>query len=532
MASTQENSSLIGLARSISVGVILCTLTALLIGSMYYKSDTRDEGKHYKFGERVLTGKIERAHIGEMPGMAIYPLVDQLFDYTFMEPVLEPLKGVTPARLFAVLLTVVLGLLIFHWSEQLYGTASGLFSLSIFALAPTVLGHGKLITPDLPSALLVTGTFYALWRWSTTTQVTTFAFFTFLISLAQCVKHSCILLFPISIILIVYTFFRKSELRSFGQFFRITFLLVTVPIITINALYLLDGDFVPLSEVGFQSVFMQEFIEAAGISDWTLPLSSDFLYGLDQVKWVSENGHSYGKIVLLGERMQGGGSGFENYFPIAISYKFPLAILAIFALTTIALFTELIRGTFDSENMTLILQRNELYLLFPAVAYFFYFHFYNGAQIGVRYLLIFLPLVYILAGSLIPVLTTILKQSRFTYAIPASLIALLALDTLSHYPHYIAYFNSRVSGPLESYTILADSNSDWNQGRFLLDQFLRQHPDVTFNPYEDTSGTGIVAISDLLGITAPEERFAWLRDYHEPIDHLAHCYLIYDLQNH
>jgi len=67
-------------------------------------------------------------------------------------------------RAMIALLSAALGGLVFIWSREIFGTAGGLLSLAIYAVSPTVLAHGALVTTDLVSALFFTAATYALWK--------------------------------------------------------------------------------------------------------------------------------------------------------------------------------------------------------------------------------------------------------------------------------------------------------------------------------------------------------------------------------
>lgn len=57
------------------------------------------------------------------------------------------------ARGMIALLSVGLGALVYGWSRRLFGAAGGLLSLALYALSPTMLAHGRMVTADLAAAL-------------------------------------------------------------------------------------------------------------------------------------------------------------------------------------------------------------------------------------------------------------------------------------------------------------------------------------------------------------------------------------------
>jgi len=98
------------------------------------------------------------------------------------------------------------------------------------------------------------------------------------------------------------------------------------------------------------------------------------------------------------------------------------------------------------------------------------------------------------------------------------------------------------------YTILADSNLDWGQNRYYLQQYLKRNPDVLFlncsdGRFEIVDGKQfvgveskkniirvVVEVNSLVGITSSAEVFKWLKQNKTPVDHVAYSYLVFELE--
>jgi hypothetical protein len=97
------------------------------------------------------------------------------------------------------------------------------------------------------------------------------------------------------------------------------------------------------------------------------------------------------------------------------------------------------------------------------------------------------------------------------------------------------------------YTILADSNLDWGQNRYYLQQYLKRNPDVLFLNCNDGRfeiGDGkqfvgveskniirvVVEVNRLVGITSSAEVFKWLKQNKIPVDNVAYSYLVFELE--
>src|SRR5579885_2374934 len=57
------------------------------------------------------------------------------------------------ARVPAILVTVLLGALVFVFTRKHWGPRAALFAVALFSLEPTVLAHGRVVQTDIPSAL-------------------------------------------------------------------------------------------------------------------------------------------------------------------------------------------------------------------------------------------------------------------------------------------------------------------------------------------------------------------------------------------
>lgn len=109
------------------------------------------------------------------------------------------------------------------------------------------------------------------------------------------------------------------------------------------------------------------------------------------------------------------------------------------------------------------------------------------------------------------------------------LVAYLMISALSYFPYYIPYFNEIVWDKTQTYKYLSDSNLDWGQGKFYLEQYLSKHPDAVYSPDHVQAGTLVVSGSDLVGILENPNKYAWLRDNFKPVTTVAYAYFVYKI---
>jgi hypothetical protein len=105
----------------------------------------------------------------------------------------------------------------------------------------------------------------------------------------------------------------------------------------------------------------------------------------------------------------------------------------------------------------------------------------------------------------------------------------LVVSVLSYYPQYLAYFNEFVWDRKTAYQYLSDSNLNWGQGKYYLQDYLSEHPDAVYEPEKIQSGLIIASPDDLVGVTDDPQKFAWLRENFKPVGTVAYVYLVYDV---
>jgi hypothetical protein len=64
------------------------------------------------------------------------------------------------SRLPILLLSLLLGWMIYHWTKELFGTKAGLLALSLYAFDANILGHNHYVTTDLGIAAFLFFAFY------------------------------------------------------------------------------------------------------------------------------------------------------------------------------------------------------------------------------------------------------------------------------------------------------------------------------------------------------------------------------------
>ena len=239
-----------------------------------------------------------------------------------------------------------------------------------------------------------------------------------------------------------------------------------------------------------------------------------FIQGIDWVYHDDAAKITSGNIYLLGELRRE--QGFPGYYFVAFIFKEPLGLIALLCFSAVIF----IRGI---RTSTLI--RKEIFLLVPIVFFGIYFNFFFNTQVGIRHFLVIYPMMYVFIGRIAPNLE---KQPATIKAFAITIMASIAISTLSYHRHYLSYFNELVWDRKMAYKILADSNLDWGQSQRYLEDYLLDHPESIFQPEQPTPGTIIVGVNNLVGVFSKGyTQFEWLRKNFEPIDHIGYSYLVY-----
>ena len=91
----------------------------------------------------------------------------------------------------------------------------------------------------------------------------------------------------------------------------------------------------------------------------------------------------------------------------------------------------------------------------------------------------------------------------------------LVVSVLSYYPHFIPYINELVWDRSRAYQVLADSSLVLDQNLWYVRRYLRQHPEVVFEPDAPMAGT-LLGAGRAVRRAVFVERFRSLRENFEP----------------
>lgn len=487
---------------------------------------TRDEDKHYQYGENILAGDSTRFDDSKMPVSALNALPAKLAELTGNERIIRIGSRFYIARSVTILFSCFVAFLVFYWARALYGFTAAIFSLLLYVLDPNIIAHSQLVTTDIYAVGTVAFSFFRLWKFANKRTWQNGLWCAFALGISQLAKYTAIILFPLFLIaLMAFDLSAWSRAmhddKSVGVFIlryiKYGIVAVLVSILIINVGFLFNHTFTAFGDYTFSSRFFQDVQNRnLFLNQIPVPVPYPYLQGIDLIRFNEQTGSSYGNIYLLGQVSLL--DGFPGYFIVASVLKLPIATQAILMLALVVYFFRKDRkmGFFN----------NEIFILLPVAFFTIYLNFFYNTQIGIRHFLPVFSLLYVFSGSLF------IEWRDFSVvqkSLSWGLIMYLFISAFSYYPYEISYFNEIVWNRTQAYKYLADSNIDWGQSENELWGYISNNPEAVYQPGKIQSGQIIISVNDLVGITIDPGKYAWLRDNFEPDDTIAYAYLVYNI---
>jgi len=466
------------------------------------------------------------------------------------------------ARLAGVGLGVTLLVLLYLWARSLHGAAAASITLTLAAFCPTLLAHAPLVTVDAGGALFLLGAACACWHALRAPSPGRAALAGAAVGLAVVAKFTALVLLPL---LPLWWFLaRRARLGRAPRPLRAAAAGVAAFLLVVHAAYQFRAPLSPLGSFRLHSGLAGAVARVLPAAT-PVPLPASFVRGLDGQMLDLEQAEMPNYLNGSWSRQ-----GWWYYYPQALLQKTPLAL---WGLAAAAIGFALVRwrrgegaaasgpppgGGADAPARGLagwMISTLAVTLLAGAL----------GARldIGIRYLLPLLPLLYLLlGGALAPAVRG--RQGRVVVLL---LLAAYAGVVVAAFPGYLPFFNSLAGGTQGGWRYLANSNLDWGQDLAGLARYLderRSHApvylayfghldparygiDYRLPPDHPVAGLYAVSVNLLLGmpyvvvdqgrwalfgddLTRPQNRLAWLRA-REPLARIGGSIWIYEVPN-
>jgi Dolichyl-phosphate-mannose-protein mannosyltransferase len=482
------------LARTALAGVLLALMSGLLVTSSLHKKLVYDEYDNLAYGYRVRTlGPLPPLNGQRMPILVLNAL-------GCPEPCKEADVNATEGRRLLVRLPTMafalgLGIFLYMWTREWAGAGAALLALALYALHPSFLAHGKQVTSDVQAAFFTVAAAYAVWRMFRGRGDPRILLATAALASAGALvsKYTSVLVFPM--LALLWLVERRGRVTRRDCLGAAAY--VALAVLFLNAAYLFQGTLRRADSYNWKSQRLQVLRHVPV----PLFLPRTFLLGLDFSYYVQEQPDvGRGNNYVLG-RLDTNGVWYA--FPLMVLLKTPLGFFGLLALATRAR-PPAIPGA--------------AWVWLPFGLFLAFFSLLVAPQLGIRYLLPGLAFLFLWVGRAVD------ADRRLV----APLVAWCVVSALSYHPHYMSYFNELVGARRNAYRFLADSNLDWEDRTYDIARFTAAHPDrpLVVEPETPQAGWVLVGANKLVGVYEPE-KYRWLRENFEPVDHVGYSYLLF-----
>jgi 4-amino-4-deoxy-L-arabinose transferase-like glycosyltransferase len=371
-------------------------------------------------------------------------------------------------RMAAATFTLLLALLVFLGTREIFGTAAAFIALALLAFEPNLLAHGALVTTDAGLSCFMFASIYAFYRYVKAPSVWRLVVVGIATGLALAAKHTRVLVFPMLLLLAIceairYQISATTEARKVFRKRALTLAgsLVVITVIAVAVLWSFYGFRYQARPNGLllnppltdfvQGLRPHETWIIATMARWHL-LPESYLYGLADVRITA----NYYTSFVLGKIYA---HGVWFYFPVAFLIKSTIGFMALLLLSVAAIATR-----------RLICWREILFVVIPP-AFYLLVAVSVGMNIGVRHILPVYVFLSVLIGG---AAWALMRQNRRWAYVIAALLIIHAGSSLRTFPTYMAYSNELWGGPSQTYKYLTDSNADWGQQLKATKQYLDQ----------------------------------------------------------
>jgi hypothetical protein len=407
-------------------------------------------------------------------------------------------------RIPTLLILLLLGIYVFKWTRELFGSLAALLALFLYTFSPTFLAHGRYVTTDVAATAAIFIASYYFIRWLKDPNKKNLIVAGLVFGVAQLAKFSVFLLVMLFVfIAIVWILVKWRESKPQPTFWKniwkylggtilimaIGYVIIVWPVYIFHTLNYpvarqqADTKFI-LSSFGFKPIVNLIYF-LAGVPIFRA--LAQYGLGLTMVLQRAAGGNT---TYYLGEVSA---AGSKSYFPLMYLVKETLTLHILTLVTIILAITAFFKNKiFKPLNFRLFLNnRIAEILMLSFIALYWYSSMRSPLNIGVRHILPTFPFVFVLVAGFIslwlkikaaPNSTGMLKtigqffkklgSAAVKYFIVGVLIAWQVVSVVSIYPSFLAYFNELIGGPANGYKIVTDSNLDWGQDLKRLAQWV------------------------------------------------------------
>jgi hypothetical protein len=340
------------------------------------------------------------------------------------------------ARLPVIVFPILLALVAWAWARERFGPAGGLVSLALVATYPDLLGHGALVTTDVPFAALALAAAFALGRLERRGGIRWLAALALALGLALAAKFTAALLVPTLAALALVAARRPLDSAPAS---------IAHPFGEGPATSRLRG-----VVIGASITAMVAYLTLSAFYLGAEPLAR-FHEGVRSVRVFGEE-----PLPTVCFGLRAGRCWW--YFPACLALKVPVGTLALLALAAVATRDRAARGDADDEALVHV---PALVILAVTIAV--------APGLGARYTIPAMPFLFVSAGRLAPWA----RGSRARWIPIALALAANVVGVAIDHPFHASSTNALAGDPALAYRSFDESNQDWGQGMKALGEWQR-----------------------------------------------------------
>ena len=374
------------------------------------------------------------------------------------------------ARLAVTVFALLLGLLVFLATREMFGTTAAFVALTFLAFDPTLLAHGAMVTTDVGVSCFVFAAVYAFYRYAKAPSWGRAALVGLATGLGFAAKHTGVLIVPILIALAICEIIRNPR-RASGESTdcrktltgKMLGALSLAAVISLAVLWAFYGFRYNSRPAGLEinpplTVYLAQIskpweAKLLGTVARFHALPESYLYGLADIQQVDDayTAFFFGKTYPHGTHW---------YFPGVIAIKSTLPFLILMCIAAGAIISGIFRPW-----------REILFLTIPPAIYLTV-AMSSQMNIGARHIMPVYPFLYVLGAGAASALLS--RDGKWKMMIGA-LLLWQATAAIRIYPDYMAYGNEMWGGADNVHKYLSDSNTDWAQQLIATKKYLDQH---------------------------------------------------------
>lgn len=389
---------------------------------------------------------------------------------------------------------------------QLFKLNNGICILFFLLLDPLIIAYSVLINSDLLSGVLLMAIVYHLYQLSIKRNNQQFLFACLFMGIALVTKHTFLFGLPLFFGALIFIYKEQSVIKIL--------IAIVILLLLINIAFYFTNTGMLLNAYHFKSNLFNSLQKS--FSWLPIPLPETYLQSIDLLQYHAQlNGsptNTYtGTYLLQKVNVQ---TGFWYYYLVVALYKMPFALWCLFVIG-------LGRWILKAKNYT----KQFYFIILPIVYFVLVLSLLNDFQIGVRHLLIVIPLVYVLLAFVVQNLVK--SKSKWLVVV---LFVWMFVSVLKYYPDLIPYTNELIVQKSKVYQKIMDSSIDYGQSDSAAVHFLQNNPTYKIPNSKPASGNYLLSMHQYIEqIKMGDTSLNWLVNKYEPIGLLKHVYLKYQV---